>query len=380
MAKELTLMAVGDVFVGPVREASKKAPGTPIIEERSDLFSWFSKVAPILQQGDFTMGNCEGPICEGGQSDISKAGTGGRIFKMPPRAAAVMKKVGFNILALANNHDMDMGAEGLLETMKHLDEAGIARAGGGRDIAEARKPAIVERGGVRLAFLSYTSTFVPGTSPAGEHKPGLATVAVSTAYEVTGNIHYAPGVPPRIITTPDRGDAERMLEDVRQAKANADIVVVSHHWGTTRFSNSYALKISLDEAPFFVANYQEDLGRAAIDAGADLIMGHHPHQLQGMEIYKGKLICYSLGNLVLSWGDGPNFGTETVILKGMIDPKLKQIKRFTLVPLIAPRETLEPFPATPGQAGDHIKLLTRLSRKYGTKFRMDGAEIAVEAA
>jgi poly-gamma-glutamate capsule biosynthesis protein CapA/YwtB (metallophosphatase superfamily) len=231
-----------------------------------------------------------------------------------------------------------------------------------------------------LAFLSYTSTFVPGTFPAGENKIGLATVAVSTAYEISGNIRYAPGVPPRIITTPNRRDVEMVLEDIQQAKARADLVVVSWHWGLTKWANAFAMGIPVENAPFFVLNYQEDMGRAAIDAGADLIMGHHPHRLQGMEVYKGKLICYSLNNLAISFGEGPNFGEESVIVKGYIDPKRKQITRLTFSPIMLPHETMEPYPVPVAQAGDYVTLMTQLSRKYGTRFRVEGDEIAIERA
>jgi poly-gamma-glutamate synthesis protein (capsule biosynthesis protein) len=131
-----------------------------------------------------------------------------------------------------------------------------------------------------------------------------------------------------------------MKSDVKKAKENADLVVVSWHWGLTRYANAFGMGIALDEAPFFVLNYQEDMGRAAIDAGADLVMGHHPHRLQGMEIYKGKLICYSLCNLAISFGEGHNFGEESVIVKAYIDEQSKKIKRLTFIPIKLPSEIM----------------------------------------
>lgn len=379
MAKELTLMAVGDIFISTPDNYPRIHNVVPITRRPTDLFSWLADVAPILRDGTFTMGNLEGPICDGGEPDASKAGTGGAIFYMPPSVASVLKRAGFDALALANNHMMDLGPAGLLKTIENLDQAGIARAGGGRNIAEARQPAILERDGVRVAFLSYTSSFIPGTSPAGPNKAGMATVSISTAYEIPGNIRYAPGVPPRIITTADHDDAEKMRDDVRKAKAEADLVVVSWHWGLTRYANAFGMGISLEEAPFFVLNYQEDMGRAAIDAGADLVMGHHAHRLQGMEIYRGKLICYSLCNLAMSFGEGFNFGEESVIVKGYIDAATKQITRFSFVPIMLPDATMQPYPVPARQAGNFVTLLTQLSKKYGTKFSVEGDEVVIRA-
>jgi len=380
VTKELTLMAVGDIFIGGPDDYPHIHNVVPMTKVRPDLFSWVENIAPVLKQGDFTLGNLEGPICAGGEVDISKARTGGAVFKMPPAVAGVLKRAGFDALALANNHTMDLGAAGLLETMQHLDDAGVSWAGGGRNIAEARRPAMLERDGVRVAFLSYTSSFIPGTSPAGPAKPGLATVTITTAYEVPGSIRYAPGVPPRIITTADRRDAEQMCEDVRKARSEADLVIVSWHWGLTRYANAFGMGITLEEAPFFVLNYQEDMGRAAIDAGADLVMGHHPHRLQGMELYKGKLICYSLCNLAMSFGEGANFGEESVIVKACIDADSKKITRLSCIPIRLPPETMEPCRVPVQQSQDHVELLTVLSKKYGTRFRIEGDEIAISSS
>ncbi len=376
MAKELTLLATGDIFVG-MPDDHPHIHNVVRLPEKADLIDWFGDLAPILQQGDFTLGNLEGPICTGGEPDIGKAGTGGAVFKMPPMSAQVMKRAGIDALALANNHTMDLSAGGLLETIQHLDAAGVAWAGGGRNAAEAHRPAMLERNGVRVAFLSYTSSFIPGIHTAGPDKAGLSTVTVTTAYEIPGSIRYAPGVPPRIVTTADRRDVEQMKADVQQAKANADVVVVSWHWGLTRYANAFGMGVALEEAPFFVLNYQEDMGRAAIDAGADLVMGHHPHRLQGMELYKGKLICYSLCNLAISFGEGHNFGEESVIVKAYIDAQRKQISRLSFIPINLPSETMVPYRVPIAQAQSYVDLLTTLSKKYSTTFRIEGDEIAI---
>jgi poly-gamma-glutamate capsule biosynthesis protein CapA/YwtB (metallophosphatase superfamily) len=377
MTKELTILAGGDIFIGLPDDHPKIPNVAPIRKERADLYSWLEYIAPVLQAGDFVFGNLEGPICEAGEVDISKAGTGGAVFKMPPVVAGVLKRAGISAVALANNHTMDLGVQGLLDTIRHLDTAGVAWAGGGKDIAEARRPVLLEKDGVRVAFLAYTSTFIPGTSPAGANKPGMATVTINTAYEVPGNIRYAPGVPPRIITTADARDADAMREDVHKARQQADIVVVSWHWGLTRYANAFGMRVTLEEAPFFVHQYQEDMGRAAIDAGADLVMGHHAHRLQGMQFHKGRLICHSLCNLAMSFGEGHNFGEESVILKMRIDAETKAIIGWSFVPIVLPDATMEPLLVPGREAQGHASLMRTLSQKYGTRFEVQGEEVLI---
>ncbi|MFC2066626.1 CapA family protein [Chloroflexota bacterium] len=380
MAKELIVMLAGDIFISTPEVYPEIGHSAPILTERADLYTWLEGVAPVLQQGDFTLGNLEGPICERG------VGTGSNIYgdvntelRMPPEVADILKRAGFSAVSVAGNITMNMGNEGIIHTVANLDRVGVGHAGGGRNIVEARKPAIMERDGVKLALLSYSSIFQPGIAPAGENKPGIATVAVSTAYHISPNILYNPGVPPRIITTPNPKDVEAMWEDVRQARAQADVVVVSWHWGATKYANSYAFGIPVEDAPFYVLGYQEEMGRAAIDAGADLIMGHHPHRLQGMELYKGKLICYGLCNLTMSFFEGPNFGVESVIVKGCIDAESKKLTRFTIIPLIIPSDTMEPHIVPVSEAGDVIAELAKQSKKYGTRFQVEKGEITISS-
>jgi poly-gamma-glutamate synthesis protein (capsule biosynthesis protein) len=376
MQPELTLMSVGDVCIGTGKEYPSNV-GWSVWKEGVGLSTWLEKVAPVLQQGDITVGNLEGPICEPLSPVEGKAGTGAAIIRMPPESADVLRSAGFDAMALANNHTMNFGSEGMLQTLSNLESAGIAPVGGGRNIHEARKAVILERQGVRLALLAYSSTFLPGSFPAAENKAGIATVAVNTSYGIPGNILYSPGVIPHIITTPRYEDVQKMTEDVQQARERADVVVVNWHWGMTRYSNSIGLRIPVEDSPFFVLSYQEEMGRAAIDAGADLVIGHHPHRLQGMEWYKGKLICYSLGTFTMPFGEGPNFGEETVIVKGYINRRSKELSKVALIPVWLPGDTLQPYILPIGEAGSIITSLEKLSKKYGTKFQKEGEEIVI---
>jgi poly-gamma-glutamate synthesis protein (capsule biosynthesis protein) len=379
--RKLTVMMVGDIFISWPEVYPTQAHIVPMLKPREDLYSWLEDVAPIFQRGDFTLGNLEGPVCELKKA-LSKAGVSSSKLLpdhmvMPPEVAGVLKRAGFDALSTAGSVTMIKGADSMLETLAHLDKAGLAHSGSGNDIVEAHKPAILEKNGVKLALLSYGSIFEPDSFPAGDGKPGIATVGVSTAYQIPSNINNMPGVLPRVITMPNEKDVDLMLDDVRKAKTIADIVVVSWHWGVTRNANSCATGIPLEDSPSFVLNYQEEMGRAAVDAGADIVMGHHPHRLQGMEIYKNKLICYSLGNLVMSFGEKENFGPESVIVTGNIDIKSKQIVGFSLIPLMVPPDTMEPHIACFDEAARVIDELERLSQKYRTKFRTEGDEVII---
>jgi poly-gamma-glutamate synthesis protein (capsule biosynthesis protein) len=178
-----------------------------------------------------------------------------------------------------------MGQEGFLDTLDLLKENNLHVIGAGRNIAEARKPAILECNGTKIAFLGYNSVVAP-RSEADVDKPGCAPVRVSTSYE---QVDWQPGTPPRIITVAHKDDLSAMVRDIQKAREQADVVVMSIHWG-------------VHLVPAVIAMYQYEVGHAAIDAGADLILGHHPHMLKGIEVYKGKLIFFSIGNFAFeSW-------------------------------------------------------------------------------
>jgi Bacterial capsule synthesis protein PGA_cap len=155
--------------------------------------------------------------------------------------------------------------------------------GVGANIAEARKPVVVEAKGRRVAFLAYSS-ILPMSYWAEESRPGCAPMRAWTHYEQIE--HDQPGTPCRIHTFPNREDLHALVHDVRQAKLQADFVAVSLHWG-------------IHFVPGVIADYQRDVGRAAIDAGADVIFGHHAHILKGVDVYKGKPIIYSLCNFAM---------------------------------------------------------------------------------
>jgi poly-gamma-glutamate capsule biosynthesis protein CapA/YwtB (metallophosphatase superfamily) len=197
--------------------------------------------------------------------------------------AEALKRANVGIVSLAGNHCMDWGSEALLESLGHLQAQGLAPLGAGANIAQARRPVVRTLGHTRVAFLTYCS-ILPMNYWADERRAGCAPMRAWTHYEQVE--HDQPGTPCRVHTFAHREDLAALQHDVRQARGQAEVVVVSMHWG-------------IHFVPAVLADYQREVGRAAIDAGASVILGHHAHILKGIEIYRGRPIFYSLGNFAI---------------------------------------------------------------------------------
>src|SRR5690606_10903623 len=148
------------------------------------------------------------------------------------------KKAGFHLVSVANNHSLGYGEDAFLDTIDLLDNAGIGRAGGGRDLDEARRPAFFEVSGVRIALLSATFVYNPVTFPATASRPGVYCIAVDTSYAVPINLPQAPGVWPQAVTRTRDADRTMLLDDIRSARQQADIVVVAAHWGISGYASA----------------------------------------------------------------------------------------------------------------------------------------------
>jgi poly-gamma-glutamate synthesis protein (capsule biosynthesis protein) len=215
---ELTFLGTGDC--GPVHGP---ADGYPI-ERYTEL------VRPVLQSVDFRFGNCERQYSSRGTaSAVSPHGC------QPPAMAKIFTDCGFDAVTIANNHMYDFGPDALLDTRALLLEKGIAVTGAGRDLDEAREPAIVERKGIKLGFLGYCSV-IPEGGEAAPGKVGIAPLRVSTSYE-----HRGPHAAVRVITRPDDNDMRMILDDVAALRRRVDIVIVAFHWGVI-----WAPRISAD--------------------------------------------------------------------------------------------------------------------------------------
>lgn len=214
-------------------------------------YTWpFEKIAEVMKKADITIVNLESPFSNNGNYAVP---TGSFTFNANPKSVEGLLYAGIDLVSLANNHFGNMGIDGMKETFKILNENNIVYAGAGNNITEAHQEKIIEKNGNSFAFLSYAYP--------------------ETLYIATENI---PGM--------TNMDIDSMNLDVKRANENADVVIVLMHAGT-----EYVNK----------PNYQQiTFARAAIDAGADIVVGHHPHWVQIVETYKEKPIYYSLGNLV----------------------------------------------------------------------------------
>ena len=259
---EVLLLAVGDVF-----------------PDRPDPAQSFVLVRDAMRRADIAFCQLEANLTEGG----TRLPQARHAVRGDPRMATALRDTGFNVVSFAGNHCLDFGREAFLETIERVSRAGAAIVGVGATIDEARRPAIVESKGNRVGFLAYSS-ILPMGYWAEQDRAGCAPMRAWTIYEQIE--HDQPGTPCRIHTFPNRDDLRAMRDDIKRAKTNADVVIVSLHWG-------------IHFVPAVIADYQRDVAYAAIDAGADLILGHHAHILKGIEIYKDKPIFYSLCNFAI---------------------------------------------------------------------------------
>lgn len=308
--RELRITAVGDLML----DASARET---VDKEGYDYP--FALTKKYFDKADIVFANLEGPLTDGGKRDKKKRFT----FRSPPRKVALaLKRAGIDIVSLANNHSLDYGAEGLSDTAFALDQQNILYVGAGKNIKAARNFEVIHANGHDVAFLAYNLTF-PVYTWARRRRPGTAF-----------------------------GHELHVRADVKKALKHADIVVVSFHWGR--------------EVKTKLRYYQHELGHAAIDSGASLVLGHHPHILQGVEVYKGGLIIYSLGNY--AFGSFSKRTTRSAVAQ--ITFRDNKFYKLRMIPLSVDN-TQVLFQPTPikGKAADKVvTYLQKLSKPLGTKF------------
>jgi poly-gamma-glutamate synthesis protein (capsule biosynthesis protein) len=261
----LTLAAVGDVMLA-------RDVGDAIVREGPGVV--FAGVREVLTAADIAVVNLECAISDLGEP-LAKEYT----FRAPVAAVGALMDAGVDVAGQGNNHALDYGREALMDTRARVTGAGIGVTGSGADSEEAHEPVILNRNGLRVAFLAYADLRTglgPGDWSAADGQPGVAVL-----------------------------DVERMAADIAAAKATADIVAVLIHFGV--------------EGSFEANGDQRYAARSAIDAGATLVLGHHPHVLQEVEEYGGGLIAYSLGNFVFDGFEGYSGGTDSAILRVTLD-------------------------------------------------------------
>ncbi|MBU5439246.1 CapA family protein [Tissierella sp. MSJ-40] len=312
-SENLTITLVGDLLMdGSVRRQ---------IEKNGLGYPW-EMVKEYFQESELTIGNLETSITTRGTKWPDKQFN----FRSHPNNLKAMKEAGIDVVTLANNHTLDFGYEGLLDTLRHLDKYEIQHAGGGKNKKEAIEGTIIERNGLKIGVLSFSRVV-----------PDVRWYATSKRAGIVGA--YDPHI-------------EEVLNRVKEMKEEADIVILSVHWGIERST---------------VPRKQEiQLARKAIDAGADIIMGHHPHVLQGIEIYKGKPIIYSLGNFV--FGSRDQLTSTTMIAQ--ININEKNIDNIEIIPCSIVNG--RPIPLTGNKRVEKIDYINTLSKDFKTKINKEG--------
>ena len=253
-----------------------------LMVNRDNPHEAMEKVAGLLNSPDIMFGNMECVYTD----DPHMAPTAGAPVFPPAHNMSALTDSGFDVLSLANNHTVDAGHKALIENLKTLKEIGIATCGAGATISEARRPAIIERNGKKIAFLAYASMFPIGYE-ARSNVPGIAPLRSYDHYRpaVGIDLNYAPGVPQVAHTIFDDNDVQAFYQDIAASRKECDLLVASFHWGD--FLKAYHL-----------TEHERRLARMSIDAGVDIVAGHHHHMLRGMEFYRGKPIMYGLGHFV----------------------------------------------------------------------------------
>jgi poly-gamma-glutamate capsule biosynthesis protein CapA/YwtB (metallophosphatase superfamily) len=321
-------MAIGDIMLGRgVGARLRKAGG---------YHKAFEKVSFYLNMGDVVFANLETPLTASSHGlDKNRK----IVLKAEPESVVALTSAGINLVSLANNHIMDYYEKGLMDTIELLDLNNIAYAGAGEDIDEARNPAIIEKNGLKIGLLAYTdmAELVFAGNPylsfaAGNEKSGVAP----RKYEI-------------------------VMEDVSKAREQVDLLAVSLHWGI--------------EESFKIAPEQVEFARNLIDNGVDLILGHHPHQFQGIEMYKGKPIIYSMGNILFDQNDPENMESFIVDMRY----EGNELKEFTAIPV----RILEKSYVEIQEGEDAVNILERqaeLCRKLGTNPAIDNGKLVIEVA
>ena len=324
----------------------------------------FTKAVKILQGADIVFGNLEAPLATRGYPREKLI-----TFRSDPVLAEDLRSVGFDVISLANNHSMDYGPEALLETMEVLRRHGIACVGAGGTLDEALQPVVIEKKGWRVGFLAW-SCLLPVGSAAGVDRPGHAPMHVHTSYEI--NPYYdmeEPGNPPRVRTWVEPAELAAATQMVRKVRQDVDFLVASMHWG---FGSGTAL-----------ADYERDVGHALIDAGADVVVGHHVHTLHAVESYQGKAILYSGGGFI---AQQPREGQPAFILSlyDMMSPDtyaaILDINQDSYSVRLAPMRTVEsglPVPAVGAEFDRIAALLDGLSAPLGARVSPAGEMLAV---
>ena len=319
LSQEISVAVVGDIMFGP--DVSQ-------IMDREGSLAPFAGAVEYLKDANITFGILEGGIGTRGEAIQDKEQT----FRSRPSAARGLANAGFDVVSLANPHIMDYGREGFLETLEFLSWYGVKYVGGGVNMEEARRPLVLTVEGIKVAFLAYYrgSQFDPAFARSAEPGPAF----------------------------PIYGELER---DVTAAKEQADLVIVSMHWGIQEEGKQGNA----------VTNRQRLYAQKLIDSGADVVLGQWIHTLQGIQIYKGKPIVYSLGDFI--YGAYAKKLPVGFMIKFIFSGD--RILKMEITPFSTSNtKTGSYFPAAlhDQPAQDALAILGKLSKELGAEIQVNG--------
>jgi poly-gamma-glutamate synthesis protein (capsule biosynthesis protein) len=324
--ESITLALAGDVMLGRLVNEAIRAEGP--------LYPW-GDVLPLVGEADLSLVNLECVIAESGEPFIPP-----RVFyfKADPKAIEVLTLAGIDYVTLSNNHALDFQAPALLETIRHLDEHGIAHAGAGSNAEEASRYALLEARGIKVGVVAFADHF--REYAATESRPGTNVIPI----------------------TVDERYFHRARESIKAVQAaGADLVVFSIHWGP-----------NMRHVP---PQDFKDFAHAVMDAGADVFHGHSAHVFQGIEIYKGKPIFYDTGDLIDDYYVDEKHKNDQQLLF-LVYATSEGVERIELIPLLI--SYMQVNRAT-GTVFDEIcERIDELSEAMGTEIRREGDRLVID--
>jgi poly-gamma-glutamate synthesis protein (capsule biosynthesis protein) len=288
-------------------------------------------------------------------------------FASPEIGSEALRLSGISAVGIANN--VNYGEAAIAGSIHRLDTIGMPHSGAGANVAAARAPVVITRNGVRYGFLQRSSVYWPTNHEAGANSTGIAVIRAHTAYQVP--MHKTrpeippmnrPGIPPVIITWADSDYLHAFTEDVAALRAQADVVVVSFHWGLHKE----------------VFAYMREIAHAAIDAGADIVFGHGPHYSLPIEVYRGKAIFYGLGSFSFHTGHGGRKHGDWIGMMVRASVSGSAISGVTFQ-FVRHNDRNETVPCSLAEEATEFADIKTRSAEYGTHLipRMDEVQIAL---
>ena len=333
--------------------------GGDVAPTRTDGIGMFGDLAAKFRSADISFVNLENALSTKGELVRGKP----FYHRGPPQCADGLKEAGLSCVNLANNHVLDFGEESLLETFESLDARGIPYFGAGLNLEQARQPTIIEQSGLRVGFLGYATTLPQGFA-ATDTRAGVNPLRVYTAYQQQKSVSELPGLVPKIVTWTEPSDLDGLVEHIKSVAQEVDLLMVYVHWGTSMYPA--------------VHDFQREIGKAVIDAGAHAVFGGHQHVPSGIEFYKERPIVHSTGNLLFDKWE-PHFTGETLktfLVGATLEPG--QVRDIFLLPVKCGVETPPVLLPREDPLWDEIYGdMERMCQKLGTELvaREDGIEV-----